>query len=296
MRFSAGVVGNRGKGSEYLRRPDKDSMLSLSAFNEGDCAMADIKVTVDEHNDLTVFKVNGQIGLNDIIQRVQAFYSGESTGRVLWNFQSSPRLGLDLSNLDSIIKTIEKFSVDARGAKCALVRHPDFNPGLGSVFKALALEAGLKSEYAVFSEKDAAMQWLLQKAMTINALVVDDESVSRRVMQRIMDAHGHCEAVENGEQALAVFRAAMETGKCFDLVTLDVSMPDIDGIRVLKAIRKMEEENGRGGQKPVKVLMATANADSRIVKTCIEAGCDDYIVKPCSKDSVNGKLQKLGFI
>lgn len=71
-------------------------------------------------------------------------------------------------------------------------------------------------------------------------LIVDDE-LSRKKAQRILSQHGQCDIAINGTEALDAFRLAHEEGKPYDLITMDILMPDIDGIEALKGIREWEE-------------------------------------------------------
>ncbi|HPS93510.1 MAG TPA: response regulator, partial [Deltaproteobacteria bacterium] len=60
-------------------------------------------------------------------------------------------------------------------------------------------------------------------------LVVDDELVSRMKMKRIMDSLGECKEADMGSQAVALFRDAWKREAPFDLITLDITMPEMDG-------------------------------------------------------------------
>ncbi len=125
-------------------------------------------------------------------------------------------------------------------------------------------------------------------------LIVDDEMVSRRKMQIIMREYGECQTVENGNAAIRAFTEAIEAGTPFDLITLDISLPDMEGTTVLKMIRELEKGNTIPPDRRVKVLMVTAHGDKEIVITSIAAGCDDYIVKPFTLDTITQKLEKIG--
>ncbi len=125
-------------------------------------------------------------------------------------------------------------------------------------------------------------------------LIVDDEMVSRRKMEIIMREYGECQAVENGNAAIRTFTAAIEAGTPFDLITLDISLPDMEGTTVLKMIRELEKGNTLPHDRRVRVLMVTAHGDKEIVMTSIAAGCDDYIVKPFTLDTITQKLEKIG--
>lgn len=126
-------------------------------------------------------------------------------------------------------------------------------------------------------------------------LVVDDEIVSRKKMQKIMASFGDCETVETGKEALSSFSRAWEMGIPFDMISLDIAMPDMDGIQVLKHIRLMEKEKEIPKPKQVKIMMVTSHTDKDTVVESMKSGCNNYIVKPFDKDRVAQKLQSLGF-
>ena len=129
---------------------------------------------------------------------------------------------------------------------------------------------------------------------TMKTLVVDDDPVSRILMKKIMSKLGECEAADCGDAAIKAFIKSLEIRKPFDLIALDISMPDMTGTEVLKKIRKIEEKLNTAKERQVKVLMVTAHSDQAYVVSSIAAGCDDYIVKPYTKATILEKLEKLG--
>ena len=84
-------------------------------------------------------------------------------------------------------------------------------------------------------------------------LVVDDEMVSREKMKMIMSHFGECEAVESGADAVEKFVGAWNGWTPYDLISLDVQMPEMDGVEVLNRIRGMEREKNVPESKRVKV-------------------------------------------
>ncbi|MBN2297256.1 MAG: HDOD domain-containing protein [Deltaproteobacteria bacterium] len=126
-------------------------------------------------------------------------------------------------------------------------------------------------------------------------LVVDDELVSRKKMKMIMDCLGECEAVECGQDAISAYQDAWERWSPFDLITLDILMPEMNGTEVLSTIRKIESEKNIPADKRVKIFMVTSHSDKDTILTCVQAGCDDFITKPFDKDTVFKKLQGKGF-
>ncbi|MCP4673204.1 MAG: response regulator, partial [Desulfobacula sp.] len=127
----------------------------------------------------------------------------------------------------------------------------------------------------------------------MKTLIVDDDFVSRTKMHTIMESFGECEAVENGPDAIESFKEALAKGMLFDLITLDIAMPDMDGTEVLFNIRKIETEKNIPKQKQVKILMVTSHSDKDNYITCLQAGCNDYIVKPFDLESISKKLEEI---
>jgi two-component system chemotaxis response regulator CheY len=122
-------------------------------------------------------------------------------------------------------------------------------------------------------------------------LIVDDDFVCKTMMVSICKPIGECQAVENGEDALAAFRGALSAERPFDLITLDKSLPDLDGIDVLRKIRETEGEMSIPVERRVKVIMVTATADEDVIESSNQAGCDDYIIKPFRRAAVTEKLK-----
>jgi two-component system chemotaxis response regulator CheY len=126
-------------------------------------------------------------------------------------------------------------------------------------------------------------------------LVVDDELVSRKKMMKIVADFGQCEGVINGKAAISAVKTALEEWKLYNMITLDISMPDISGTDVLTAIRKMEAERGLEPQEKAKILMVTSNSDMDTVKACI-GKCDGYVIKPFNKEVLVEKMKKIGLL
>ncbi len=74
------------------------------------------------------------------------------------------------------------------------------------------------------------------------------------------------------------------------MITLDIDMPGMDGTETLFEIREMENKKKVPKDKQVKVLMVTSHSHRDYVITSIQAGCNDYVVKPFTKDKVIKKL------
>ena len=117
-------------------------------------------------------------------------------------------------------------------------------------------------------------------------LVVDDSSVIRKVARRILEGLDfQIIEAEDGEKALQACKQAMP-----DAVLLDWNMPVMDGFEFLVELRRMA-----GGDVPKVVFCTTENGIDHIARA-INAGADEYIMKPFDKDIVAAKFQEVGLI
>ena len=123
-------------------------------------------------------------------------------------------------------------------------------------------------------------------------LVVDDELVSRKKLQKILSNLGECGAVESGKAAITAFDKALKEHEPFDLVTLDILMPEMDGTETLLELRDLEKEAGVSEEEKAIIIMATSHGDKHNIVASISAGCDNFIVKPFDKKIIFDKLAR----
>lgn len=116
-------------------------------------------------------------------------------------------------------------------------------------------------------------------------LVVDDSRTLRTIVCRALHQRGFATSqAENGQVALDVCTEAMP-----DAIVLDWNMPVMDGVEFLKALRTLPN----GGMP--KVIFCTSESDMDRIATALEAGADEYIMKPFDDDILNTKLDMIGF-
>ena len=115
-------------------------------------------------------------------------------------------------------------------------------------------------------------------------------------MQRYLSSYGDCDIAVDGNEAVEAFRQAMDEKELYELICLDIMMPNMDGHEALKAIRRIESEHGINGLDGVKVIMTTALGDSKNVMESFREGCEAYIVKPVEKDKLLEEMESLGLV
>lgn len=108
----------------------------------------------------------------------------------------------------------------------------------------------------------------------LRILVAEDNRVNQKLVETILKRGGHSvEVVNNGKEAVA----ALEQGS-FDLILMDLQMPEMGGVEACRVIRSKEAANPNHGRLPIIALTAHAFAEDRA--RCDEAGMDGYLTKP----------------
>ena len=117
---------------------------------------------------------------------------------------------------------------------------------------------------------------------TLNVLVVDDSKTMLRIITNVLKRLGisNFSTGLDGVEGLELFK-----NDNFDLVLSDINMPNMNGIELLKEIRKLN--------KDVPIVMITTEGGKTSVIEALKAGCNQYIVKPFTPDILKGKLQNI---
>ena len=127
-------------------------------------------------------------------------------------------------------------------------------------------------------------------------LIMEDDMVSRKFLSKYLSRYGDCDLVVDGLEAIDAYLLAMKDGLAYDLICLDVMMPKIDGIRVLKTIRDLERQHQVPEMEASKIIMTTVLGETEIVKSAVDYGCNAYASKPIDMTIMPEVLVKIGFI
>ncbi len=127
-------------------------------------------------------------------------------------------------------------------------------------------------------------------------LIAEDDMVSRKFLSKILSEYGECDIVVDGLEAVEAFMMSSKENETYDLICLDIMMPKVDGIKVLKVIRDLEKQNNIPQEKRSKIIMTTALGETEIVKQAMEYECDAYASKPINIDKLVQVMKKLGLI
>jgi two-component system chemotaxis response regulator CheY len=131
----------------------------------------------------------------------------------------------------------------------------------------------------------------------MKTLVVEDDFVSRLVLQKMMMPFGNCNVAVNGKEAVEAFILAQSEGEPYNLICLDIMMPEMDGREALKIIRQKEIDLNILPQNETKIVMISAlDTPKEVMDAYYQGGCTSYLVKPINKDKIINVLNELHLI
>lgn len=113
-------------------------------------------------------------------------------------------------------------------------------------------------------------------------LIVDDSRTSRKMLRNILESNGHeiIDEAVNGQEGVQKFQALKP-----DVVTLDITMPVVDGVEALKMIKALDPAS--------KVVMVTAAGQKNKMIECIKAGANEFLTKPFEQQEIVDVINKM---
>ena len=130
----------------------------------------------------------------------------------------------------------------------------------------------------------------------MRTLIVEDDFTSRLLLQKLLTPYGEAHIAVNGREAVQACSLARAAGQPYDLICLDVMMPELDGHGALREIHAQEEAAGIARNKRARVIMMTASATEQSVLAAWREKCDAYMVKPIAKAKLIEHLNRFGLI
>lgn len=178
-----------------------------------------------------------------------------------------------LTQIREAIDNLEQLEHDARLCDVQRIRY--------AAEELVAFSNGVRLEAAPPLHSSNQTHYVGKEAKILaRFLIVDDSEMSREMLCRMLERQGHtCTTVEDGAQALE----HVETER-FDMVLLDLMMPGLNGMDVLKAIKSNPE------LKNTAVVMLSAFDEVAEIGKCIELGAEDYLLKPFDRILLNARL------
>ncbi len=130
----------------------------------------------------------------------------------------------------------------------------------------------------------------------MKTLIAEDNPVSSRFFQKILSSFGECYVAVDGNEAIKSFTKGVEENEPFDLVCLDIMMPNVDGLQALQSIRQVEKDAMIKTSDEVKIVMLTGVEDPVFLVETLKEGATSYLVKPVKKEELEKEVRSLGLI
>ena len=129
--------------------------------------------------------------------------------------------------------------------------------------------------------------------MELKFLVADDEEVNRLLLSKILAPFGKVEFARNGLETLEQWERARDNGAPYNLILLDIMMPEMDGQEALSRIRYKEKQEGLDSGQETKVVMVTSLGDWDNALASFKKGVEEYITKPIERAKIVTLLENL---
>ena len=173
-------------------------------------------------------------------------------------------------------------------AEAAVLPHPPFVEFLTKPVTSQQLVAAIQKALAGPAPQGSAMPVIgvsLQRLQGVRILLVEDNALNRQIATELLQAEGaHIAVAEGGLMGVSM---ATERADAYDVVIMDVQMPDLDGLEATRRIRA----HMHGSQLSILAMTANASPDDR--SDCLAAGMNDHVAKPIDIDEVVARLLRL---
>ena len=130
----------------------------------------------------------------------------------------------------------------------------------------------------------------------MKTLIVEDDFTSRLLLQEHLKVYGPLHIAINGKEAVRAVELAFEAGQPYDLICLDIMMPEMNGQTALRLIRDLEAAKGIWSTHGAKIVMTTALNNMKNVNTAFDGLCDGYLVKPIDRTKLFETLRGMALI
>lgn len=130
----------------------------------------------------------------------------------------------------------------------------------------------------------------------MKTLVIDDDYSCSNMFKLFFEKYGQCDTFSLGQNGLTAYKEALQTGQFYDLVVIDIILPDINGVDLLNFIRAEEDMNNVSVNFRTKVILTTSLDDdvNRKIESTLTHGLETYYAKSFANGGLREKLIELG--
>jgi two-component system chemotaxis response regulator CheY len=137
-------------------------------------------------------------------------------------------------------------------------------------------------------------EFVRQRENTMKSLVAEDDATNRKLLKTFLSRYGECDIAVDGNEAVNAVLHAIQSGREYDLVCMDLRMPKVDGQEAIREIRREEAANHVA--KTARIIVTTVHTDTESIAAALLGRCDAYLVKPIDTAKLKKELIALGLI
>ncbi len=130
----------------------------------------------------------------------------------------------------------------------------------------------------------------------LKILIVEDDFATRHLEASVLGTFGICDIAVDGREAINAFRENLQKKKPYNLVILDINLPEVSGMEVLQAIRSLESDQGIAGLDRSKIAVVSSVSEETNIRKSFKDQADAYIIKPITKKKVKEELARLRIV
>jgi len=127
----------------------------------------------------------------------------------------------------------------------------------------------------------------------VKTLIIDDEILNCKLLQSLLKDYGKCSIAKDGDEGIQLFEDALKKQEPFDLVCLDIMLPEKDGYEVLREMRSLEQNYSLQTDKRSRIIMVTALSEQENKTKAFYENCDGYLIKPIERKLLLEMLEKM---
>lgn len=127
----------------------------------------------------------------------------------------------------------------------------------------------------------------------LKTLIVEDDFATRHLEASVLSRFGLCDVAVDGREALDAFRSALEEKSPYDLVILDILLPELSGHEVLDGMRKLEDDRRIGGLDRAKIVVVSTVSEHQSIRQSFSGQADAYLIKPVTRKKIQQELSRL---
>jgi two-component system chemotaxis response regulator CheY len=136
----------------------------------------------------------------------------------------------------------------------------------------------------------------LKPTSELKSLIVEDDFTSRLLLQTFLARYGQCHIATNGREALTAFSTALTSGSPYDVICMDILMPEMSGNEAVRQVREMENARGVFPGRGVRIIMTSGVKEVQQVFQSFDETCDAYLFKPIDTGKLVRELQAFGLL